>query len=219
MPISDPDAAGSPEVAGRVVSAAECERLWAAWTPAEVAERLSDVTVPWCVTAGWALDLFTGGGAREHSDLEIGVPQGRFSEVVAAFPEFEWDVIGDDRIWPFPAKSADFHQTWLREPETGRYRLDVFREPHVGDRWACRRDPSITLSYEDLIRHTSEGIPYATPEVALLFKAKARRDKDEADFRRALPRMDRSQRSRLFEWLSRVHPDHPWLESISPDQD
>ncbi|MEV4239288.1 nucleotidyltransferase domain-containing protein [Nocardia sp. NPDC050408] len=219
MPISDPDAAGSPQVAGRLVSAEECDRLWAAWTPAEVAERMSGVTVAWCVSAGWALELFTGGGARKHSDLEIAVPQDRFSEVVAAFPGFEWDVIGDDRIWPFPAKAADFHQTWLREPATGRYRLDVFREPHVGDRWVCRRDPTITLPYEELIRHTSEGIPYATPEVALLFKAKARRDKDEADFRRALPAMDRSQRSRLFEWLSRVHPDHPWLESISTHPD
>ncbi|WP_433756022.1 nucleotidyltransferase domain-containing protein [Nocardia sp. CA-135398] len=216
--MADPDGGGSVED-GRVVSAEECEKLWAAWTPAEVAERLSGVTVPWCVTAGWALDLFTGGAAREHSDLEIGVPEGRFGEVFAAFPGFEWDVVGDDRIRSFPARSAEFHQTWLREPATGFYRLDVFREPHVGDRWVCRRDPSITLPYEELIRHTSEGIPYATPEVALLFKAKARRDKDEADFHRALPVMDRSQRSRLFEWISRVHPDHPWLESISLHKD
>jgi hypothetical protein len=161
----DPDVGESAD--GRAVSAEECDKLWAAWTPAEVTQRLAGVTVPWCVTAGWALDLFTGGQAREHSDLEIGVPQGRFSEVVAAFPGFEWDVIGDDRIRPFPARAAQFHQTWLREPATGRYRLDVFREPHDGDRWVCRRDPSITLPYADLIRHTSEGIPYATPEVAL----------------------------------------------------
>ncbi|WP_454196506.1 hypothetical protein [Nocardia sp. Marseille-Q1738] len=175
---------------------------------------MSSVMAPWCVAAGWALDLFTGGGAREHSDLEIAVPQGSFSEVVAVFSGFEWDVVGDGRIWSYPAEAENHHQTWLREPATGRYHLDVFREPHVGDRWTCRRDPSITLPYEDLILHTSEGIPYVIPEVALLFKAKARRDKDEADFRRVLPAMDRSQRSRLSEWLSRVHPGHPWLERI-----
>ncbi|MFX0576311.1 hypothetical protein [Nocardia nepalensis] len=202
------------EVAGRLVSAEECDRLWAAWTPDELARRMPSVTVPWYVAGGWALDLFTGGGARGHDDLEIGVPQGGFSEMFAAFPGFEWDVVGDGRVWLFPAEAANHHQTWLREPATGRYRLDVFRERHVGDRWVCRRDPSITLPYEELILRTGDGIPYSIPEVALLFKAKARRDKDEADFRRVLPAMDRSQRSRLSEWLSRVHPGHPWLERI-----
>jgi hypothetical protein len=57
----------------------------------------------------------------------------------------------------------------------------VFREPHVGDHWVCRRDASITLPYSELILRTSEGIPYAAPEVALLFKAKQLREKDIAD--------------------------------------
>jgi hypothetical protein len=200
--------------AGRQLSGEEIDRLWAAWTPAEVAERMSSVAAPWYIAAGWALDLFSGGAAREHHDLEIAVPAGRFGEVVAAFPGFAWDVVGGGRIWPFPEEVAYHHQTWLREPATGRYRLDVFREPHVGHRWVCRRDESITLPYDELILHTSEGIPYVIPEVALLFKAKDVRDKDEADFRRVLPAMDQPRISRLFRWLSQVHPGHPWLEKI-----
>ena len=101
------------------------------------------------------------------------------------------------------------------KPATGQYRVDVFREPHVGDRWVCRRDESITLRYDELILHTRDAIAYAIPEVALLFKAKALRDKDEADFQRVLPLMDRSRRSRLSEWSSWVHPGHPWVERIS----
>jgi hypothetical protein len=127
---------------------------------------------------------------------------------------FEWDVVGDGRIWSFPQEAANHHQTWLREPTAGRYRLDVFREPHVGDRWVCRRDASITLPYDELILHTGEGIPYVIPEVALLFKAKGLREKDEADFQRVLTAVDQSRRSRLSEWLSQVHPGHPWLERI-----
>jgi hypothetical protein len=126
-------------------------------------------------------------------DLEIAVPAARFGEVAAAFPGFDWDVVGDGRIWPFPDQSVDHHQTWLRDPATGRYRIDVLREPHVGGLWVCRRDPSITLRYGELIRR-SEGIPYATPEVALLFKAKHVREKDEADFQRVLPKMNQTQR-------------------------
>lgn len=59
-------------------------------------------------------------------------------------------------------------------PATGRYRIDVFREPHVGDHWVCRRDAAITLPYSELILRTSEGIPYAAPEVALLFTCETR---------------------------------------------
>jgi hypothetical protein len=53
--------------------------------------------------------------------------------------------------------------------------------------WVCLREASITLPYSELILRTSEGIPYAAPEVALLFKAKQLREKDIADFQRVLP--------------------------------
>lgn len=200
---------------GRPVSPEECDRLWDAWAPAEVAARLSSTRPPWYVAAGWALDLFVGGLGREHGDLEIGVPRGRFAEIVDAFPGFEWDVVGDGQVWPFPEEADNQHQTWLREPATGRYRLDVFREPHLGDRWVCRRDASITMPYDQLILRTADGVPYVIPEVALLFKAKAPRAKDEADFRHTLPAMNGSRRARLSGWLSRVHPGHPWLETLS----
>ncbi|WP_433664682.1 nucleotidyltransferase domain-containing protein [Nocardia sp. CA-128927] len=202
-------------MAGHPLSVEACGQLWEAWTPAEVAERLSGTPPCWYVAAGWALDLFVGGLEREHSDLEIGVPHERFAEIVNAFPGFEWDVVGDGCTWPFPEEADNQHQTWLREPATGLYRLDVFREPHLGDRWVCRRDASITLPRDELILHTTDGIPYVIPEVVLLFKAKARRAKDEADFLDVLPEMDRSRRSRLSGWLSRVHPGHPWLETLS----
>ena len=119
------------------------------------------------------------------------------------------------RSRPFPEQFENHHQTWLREPEIGRYRLDVFREPHTGDRWVCRRDASITLPYSELIQRTSDGVPYVVPEVALLFKAKHLRDKDQADFHRVLPMMDQTRRSRLTGWLSQVHPDHPWIDKLS----
>jgi len=207
--------AGRVNMSGRELSDAEINDLWDAWTPGEAAQWLSTVTAPWYVAAGWALELFTDDAARKHDDLEIGVPAGRFDDFATAFPGFKWDVAGDGRVWPFPEQSAEHFQTWLREPATGRYRIDVFREPHLGDRWVCRRDASITLAYSELILRTSDGIPYATPEVALLFKAKHLREKDEADFQRVLPVMNQTQRSRLISWLSQVHPGHPWITALA----
>jgi len=202
------------EGGGELLSDNAIAERWDAWTPADVAQRLAAVRAPWCVAAGWALDLLVGEITRDHDDIEIGVPAARFDEVVAALPDHEWDVVGDGRVWPYPEQLATHFQTWLREPATGTYRLDVLREPHVDERWVCRRDRSITLPYAELIRRTGDGIPYVIPEVALLFKAKHLRDKDEADFARVLPALQSAQRSRLRGWLSRVHPGHRWIDEL-----
>ena len=49
------------------------------------------VTAPWCVAAGWALDLFRGEQTREHEDLEIAVPTTReaFGQVRNALAGYE----------------------------------------------------------------------------------------------------------------------------------
>lgn len=175
---------------------------------------MATVSAPWYVAAGWALDLFTGGGARAHHDIEIAVPRDCFDQVLAAFGHYEWDVVGDGQAGPYPEGSDRHHQTWLRDPSTGSYHLDVFREPHRGELWVCRRDSSITLPFQQLILHTDTGIPYAIPELALLFKAKYLRGKDQADFDRVLPALDNIRRARLSDWLHRVHPGHPWLDAL-----
>ncbi|MGV0741939.1 nucleotidyltransferase domain-containing protein [Mycolicibacterium sp. XJ870] len=203
------------EDGGELLSDNAIDERWHAWTPTEVAQRLAAVRAPWCVAAGWALDLFVGEITREHGDIEIAVPAVCFDDdVVAALPDHEWDVVGDGRVWPYPEQLAKHFQTWLREPATGIYRLDAFRESHVNDRWVCRRDRSITLPYGELIRRNGDGIPYVIPEVALLFKAKHLRAKDEADFTRVLPELDSARRSRLRAWLSRVHPGHRWVAAL-----
>jgi Aminoglycoside-2''-adenylyltransferase len=91
-----------------------------------VAERLADVDVPWCVVAGWALDLFRGHETREHEDLEIAVPVGRFDVIRAALADFEFEVVGSGRRWPLDSPAFDvMTQTWARDPDNGVYRLDI----------------------------------------------------------------------------------------------
>jgi hypothetical protein len=51
------------------------------WTPGEVAQPLAGLPVPWCVAAGWALDLFRGVQTRAHGDIEIAIPAAHFPEV------------------------------------------------------------------------------------------------------------------------------------------
>ena len=174
---------------------------WDAWRPEEVASRLRQVEVPWYIAAGWALDLFLGGDYRAHEDIEIGVPRDRFDELVGALGGFELVEITS-------------HQTWVREPETGAWRLDIFSEPSEGDLWICRRDSRIRLPYDDVIERTNGGIPYGRPEIVLLFKAKRTREKDDADLAAVLPRLGSERRRWLAEAVALVHPGHRWLAEL-----
>jgi hypothetical protein len=194
---------------------------WDAWRPQEVARRLADVDVPWYVAAGWAIDLFLGDERRDHEDLEIAVPRDRLGEVLAVFDEcdlFAAGVPGPDLVTPLAyvdETCRSYHQTWVRERATGRWRLDVFREPADGDVWICRRDSSIRLPYERVIERTRDGIPYGAPEIVLLFKAKHSRAKDDDDFAAVLPRLAPPRRRWLAAALARVHPGHRWLDALS----
>jgi hypothetical protein len=195
---------------------------WQAWRPEELPRLLAGVEAPWYVAAGWAIDLFLGEERREHEDLEIAVPNARFGEIAAALSHLEIFVIGtpaDGLATPYgevgEAALEETHQTWVREPESGLCRLDVFREPSDGDTWICRRDARLRLPYAELIEHTGDGIPYGRPEVVLLYKAKHTRAKDDADFAAALPRLDPGRRRWLADALELVHPGHRWLGDLA----
>jgi hypothetical protein len=184
--------------------------VWDAWRPDEIAERLSGVDARWYVAGGWAIELFAGRPTRPHGDLEIGVAAGDFEAVRTALADHEFDVIGSGHRWPLDSPAFDrLHQTWARRD--GVYRLDVFREPHDGDTWICRRDAALRLPYTQIIRHTSQAVPYLAPEIALLFKAKAARPKDRADLGVALPALGPVQRRWLHRQVGRLHPGHDWL--------
>jgi hypothetical protein len=175
------------------------------------------VRAPWYVAAGWAIDLFLGAERREHEDLEVAVPHDRFGEVREALAGFELFVVGDGLAWPLARAGDQFaahHQTWVREPATGLWRLDVFREPADGDTWICRRDARLRLPYDHLILRTDAGVPFARPEVVLLFKAKAARPKDDGDFAAILPRLGPAARRWLAAALDQVHPGHRWLAEL-----
>ncbi|MBB5895977.1 nucleotidyltransferase domain-containing protein [Kutzneria kofuensis] len=207
--------AGGIELSPAEIDALEAR--WAAsWTPTEVAGRLAGIATPWCVAAGWALDLFRGRQTRAHGDIEIAVPAADFPEVRDRFPGYAFDAVSSGRIWENADKAvlAATHQTWLRDPQTENYLLDVFREPHDGDTWICRHDETIRLPYNDIIRHTDDGVPYLTPELVLLFKAKHARPKDQTDFDGTVPQLTKAQRTTLAELIAHIYPEHRWLEDL-----
>jgi hypothetical protein len=188
---------------------------WDAWSPAYLRERMAGAAMPWGVAGGWALDLFRGKQSRPHDDLEIAIPAASFDDVARRFPECDFAVPHEGLLHPLsPALLSAEHQAWARERSSGKWRFDVFREPHDGDTWICRRDPAIRRPYAEVFAESSDGVPYVAPEIVLLFKAKAMRDKDEADFVGTVARLGPAQRGWLADALCRVHPGHSWLTAL-----
>jgi hypothetical protein len=189
-----------------------------------VLARLEAVVTPWCVVGGWALDLWAGRQSRPHEDLEIAVPEGGFPEIRERLSDCTLFVPENGKLRPLgnsPEQLRLSHQTWVCQ--AGRWRLDVMREPHVpsdtgaeGDLWVCRRDQTLRLPYTEVVHRSAEGVPFLRPELVLLFKAKARRAKDVADFNRAVPRLSGTERRLLADLVVRVHgQEHPWVAELA----
>jgi uncharacterized protein (DUF952 family) len=178
---------------------------------------------PWWVAGGWALDLFLGRRTRPHADLEI--------SVLAADQRALYEHLGgwDLRLaapgaslstWDGSRIEPPFHQVWARHGPGRPATVEEFAadptmlgfllEQGHERRWVFRRHPAVTRPLQELGAATADGVPFVRPEIALLFKAKAPRFKDQRDFDRCLPHLDAPARAWLASALHQAHPGHAW---------
>ena len=187
-----------------------------AWTPQEAGQALAGLQAPWCVVGGWAIDLFLGRQTRPHGDLEIAIVREDLPAVRAHLGKYRFHAVGDGEVRALAAGEApppDKHQTWVLDAPVQLWRIDVMCEPGDHATWVFRRDERITAPREQMIA-VRDGIAYLRPEGAILFKAKAQRPKDEADFLACLPHMSPEARAWLRHALELAHPSHAWTERL-----
>lgn len=189
---------------------------WRPWRPREVVERFGTAPFPWWVAGGWAAEA--GGAApRPHEDIDVAV----LARDLAAVREW----LSDHHLWeahrgwlrplrPGAAPAADCEQFWVRRNAMSPWVLDVLLTPAEGDTWLFKRDDRIRLPLGGIGWFASDGVSYLRPELVLLFKAKLRRPKDEADLRSLVPRLDDGARLWLRDALALVHPGHPWSAAL-----
>jgi hypothetical protein len=190
---------------------------WSPWTPDEAARRLAGVGVTWSVVGGWAIDLFLGTQTRDHHDLEIAVQRADAGTVHRHFGDHDVYVVKSGQLRRLGAGEeppADVHQTWLHDPDADAWRMDVMLEPGDEDTWVFRRDERIEAPRASMVGRTDRDIPFLRPQGALLYKAKSRLPKDEADLHACLPRLDEQARAWLASAIERAHPGHPWLDRL-----
>jgi hypothetical protein len=77
--------------------------------------------------------MVTGDAAREHVISKSPYQQYNSAKSWPHFPDLNGTSGETVRSGRFPSSWQTTIRHGLREPATGRYRVDVFREPHVGD--------------------------------------------------------------------------------------
>jgi Aminoglycoside-2''-adenylyltransferase len=196
---------------------------WRPWNPDKTATFFAALPVPWWIAGGWAIDLFLERQTREHEDIDVLILR-RDQQAVRTLLG-TWDVQAAlppprDEAWPFrpwhlgEILDEPIHDIWCRPDATQPWTIQLMIADTYGEQWLFRRMPSINRLVAAIGDTTPAGIPYLAPEIQLLYKAKGRRPKDEADFMQTLPVLHRERRIWLRDSLTQVHPHHPWLDHL-----
>jgi hypothetical protein len=185
--------------------------------PTEALVWLNGVGAPWWIAGGWALDLYAGTQTRPHADLDVGMLRRDAPAVLAALSDWEFfEVQGGvhSTLARGQAPRAAVNCLWGRPVGDSSWALELMLDDSSGDDWVYRRDPQIRRSLDSVIRWSAEHIPYLAPEIQLLYKSKAPREKDQADFERVAPRLDAAARGWLRDALKKQNPLHPWVPAL-----
>ena len=194
------------------------EPRWEPLSLEELKQLFAQVSAPWWIAGGRALDMFIGHETRTHADIDVAVLRRDQKEFRDALAKWDVQIAHDGTFTPWKRGETItdpmHHEIWARQTPDGPWRLELLFEESEGTRWAYRRDRSIGLNIADLGRRDAYGIQFMRPEVALLYKSKARRPVDETDFLYALPRLDVGQKGWLAGALHTIDPKHRWLERL-----
>lgn len=187
--------------------------------PRQVARLMDGYEGRWWVAGGWALDLYLDEVTRPHEDLEIAVLRRDQSSLRDYLGEwtFEKAIPGTSRQEPWTEGERlerPIHEIHATRAHGSPDALEILLNEASGGVWRFRRNPEIARPLSKVGGATREGVPFLSPEVVLLYKAKNPRPRDEDDFRTAAPRLADEAAEWLRLSLEFAHPDHRWLRAL-----
>jgi hypothetical protein len=189
-----------------------------ALSPTQAGELFRGAPFRWWVAGGWSVELGPE-PRRFHEDLEVAVPRDALAALRVWLGGYHlWDT--HEGALRFLAPDADVpedhEQLWLRRDGSSPWLLDLMLTPVSDDVWFYKRDRRVTLPIDAAIRLGPDGIPYQRPEITLLFKARRRWAKDEADFAAVVPLLTPSARAWLRDAIELTEPaNHPWPDRLA----
>ena len=170
----------------------------------------------WAVTGGWAIDLYLGTQTRQHGDVDIAVLRADQHQLQRLLEGADVRKVANGVFtswYPGELLTLPIHEIHATWPSGRKLELLLNELDASTNTWVFRRDSRVRRPM-DLVMQTADGIPHLSPEVVLLFKAKAAGPKDEADLAAVLPHLAPESRQWLAAAISLVHGQHHWVDII-----
>jgi len=172
---------------------------------------------PWFVAGGWALDLYLGRWTRPHDDIDVAIlreDQQAVRSHLAGWT-FEEVVAGERRAWR-EGEDLDLpvHETYAHRSGGDPLEIEILLNEASEGLWRYRRDTRVSKPLAEIGLPGVDGIPVLSPDIVLLYKAKAPGPTAEQDFRSARDALRPARRRWLREALEVAHPGHPWIRAL-----
>ena len=192
-----------------------------------VADLMATFRPWWALCGGWAVDAWIGQQTRDHVDIDIVT---FVDDQRAVFEQLaDWNLIAHDALVDQETKDPwDGRQLVLpahvHAHSDNDLELEVLINERSHDDWFLSAEPPIVVPISNATALSAWGIPTVVPEILLFYKGTAyfgdvemtkRRSHDDVDFETLRDRLDRDERTWLRDSISRLYPNHPWLERLS----
>ncbi len=201
------------------------EQWWIAqhaFDPVEaVVNELRDFPCLWCISSGWALDLFLERVTRIHHDVDVVIDRAQQLALQSYLGERGWKLVtpfeGRLEPWP-PYMHLELPRSQVHAFRDGAF-IDFLLTDFPGSSWQYRREPSILRSAGRMSLVSNSGAPILAPELVLLFKSRntsgRERPQDQADFEQVAPQLEAERRAWLRWALTATQPEHAWIEQLA----
>ncbi len=188
---------------------------WAPLTIDEVSRMLTPLGLRWWFAGGHALELHVGRSWRDHADIDVGICRRDVRLLAPLLDAWRIDVAADGNLTRWTGQPLDAatneNNLWIGR-RGGAWALDVLIGDGDDERWIFRRDPSLSLPWDEVVMVASTGERYLAAWLQLLFKSRGNRDKDHVDATVVIPTLRHDHRTLLSSWLP---TDHPWQSIVA----
>lgn len=167
---------------------------------------------PWAIAGGWAIDLFLGKVTRDHDDIEIVLYRQDQLGIQEYLNDWNFKKVQNGIVIPWERNEhlvPPVHETYA---EKVTEKIEILLNESDAEHWLYRRDTRIKRELSKAFLTTNNGIPVLSPEIALLYKSKNPRPKDEMDFRNMYEYMSMQQKLWLQDSLKLIYSKHPWID-------
>ena len=189
---------------------------WAPLAVDELARIFREISVPWWISGGWALDLYLGRQTRPHADTDVLILRRDQLTIQDFLSDWRLYKTHQPGLAPWPTGEylhPPVNSIWVGREDDGFWAFEIMLMETEGDEWVYRRLSSIRGPIADIGMRTSDGTPYVAPEIQLLYKGGgAFREKDTQDLLATLPHLPLEKRAWLLDCLRRQFPNgHVWV--------